>query len=38
VPAGDHVTGATVNAGARLLVRANRIGADTQLAQMARLV
>jgi Cu+-exporting ATPase len=38
VRAGDHVTGATVNAGGRLLVRANRIGADTQLAQMARLV
>ncbi|GLP82042.1 heavy metal translocating P-type ATPase [Mycobacterium antarcticum] len=35
---GDRVTGATVNAGGRLLVRANRIGADTQLAQMARLV
>jgi Cu+-exporting ATPase len=35
---GDPVTGATVNAGGRLLVRANRIGADTQLAQMARLV
>ncbi|WP_081809241.1 cation-translocating P-type ATPase [Mycobacterium sp. URHB0044] len=35
---GDQVTGATVNAGGRLVVRANRIGADTQLAQMARLV
>ena len=35
---GDHVTGATVNAGGRLVVRATRIGADTQLAQMARLV
>ncbi len=35
---GDNVTGATVNSGGRLLVRANRIGADTQLAQMARLV
>jgi Cu+-exporting ATPase len=35
---GDQVTGATVNAGGRLLVRAIRIGADTQLAQMARLV
>ncbi len=35
---GDHVTGATVNAGGRLLIRAKRIGADTQLAQMARLV
>jgi Cu+-exporting ATPase len=35
---GDTVTGATVNAGGRLLVRATRVGADTQLAQMARLV
>jgi len=35
---GDFVVGATVNAGGRLLVRATRIGADTQLAQMARLV
>ncbi|MDO3647567.1 heavy metal translocating P-type ATPase [Nocardia mangyaensis] len=38
VGAGDSVTGATVNVGGRLLVRATRIGADTQLAQMARLV
>jgi Cu+-exporting ATPase len=35
---GDPVTGATVNAGGRLLVRASRVGSDTQLAQMARLV
>ncbi len=35
---GDTVVGATVNAGGRLLVRATRVGADTQLAQMARLV
>ena len=35
---GDQVTGATVNAGGRLLVTATRVGADTQLAQMARLV
>jgi Cu+-exporting ATPase len=35
---GDTVAGATVNAGGRLVVRATRIGADTQLAQMARLV
>ncbi|WP_303708143.1 MULTISPECIES: cation-translocating P-type ATPase [Microbacterium] len=35
---GDVVTGATVNAGGRLVVRATRVGADTQLAQMARLV
>ncbi|WP_225075240.1 cation-translocating P-type ATPase [Streptomyces sp. CoT10] len=35
---GDTVTGATVNAGGRLVVEATRIGADTQLARMARLV
>ncbi len=35
---GDQVVGATVNAGGRLVVRATRVGADTQLAQMARLV
>ncbi|MFF0325358.1 heavy metal translocating P-type ATPase [Nonomuraea angiospora] len=35
---GDAVTGATVNAGGRLIVRASRVGADTQLAQMAKLV
>jgi P-type Cu+ transporter len=35
---GSEVVGATVNAGGRVLVRATRIGADTQLAQMARLV
>ena len=34
----DIVVGATVNAGGRLVVRATRVGADTQLAQMARLV
>ena len=38
VGAGDTVAGATVNAGGRLVVRATRIGDDTQLAQMARLV
>ncbi|GGO22204.1 carbonate dehydratase [Microbispora rosea subsp. aerata] len=38
VRAGDAVTGATVNAGGRLVVRATRVGSDTQLAQMARLV
>jgi Cu+-exporting ATPase len=38
VEPGDTVVGATVNAGGRLIVRATRIGADTQLAQMARLV
>ena len=35
---GDSVVGATVNAGGRILVRATRVGAETQLAQMARLV
>jgi Cu+-exporting ATPase len=35
---GDVVAGATVNAGGRIVVRATRIGSDTQLAQMARLV
>ncbi|GAA2508281.1 heavy metal translocating P-type ATPase [Winogradskya humida] len=38
VTVGDPVTGGTVNAGGRLIVRATRVGADTQLAQMARLV
>jgi P-type Cu+ transporter len=35
---GDGVVGATVNAGGRLVVRVTRIGSDTQLAQMTRLV
>ncbi|MGH3860092.1 heavy metal translocating P-type ATPase [Actinokineospora sp.] len=35
---GDPVTGSCVNAGGRLVVRATRVGSDTQLAQMARLV
>jgi Cu+-exporting ATPase len=35
---GDAVTGGCVNAGGRLVVRATRVGADTQLAQIARLV
>ncbi|HEX2177033.1 MAG TPA: heavy metal translocating P-type ATPase [Nocardioidaceae bacterium] len=35
---GDTVVGATVNVGGRLIVRATRVGSDTQLAQMARLV
>ncbi|WP_136057361.1 heavy metal translocating P-type ATPase [Microbacterium sp. K24] len=38
VASGDAVTGATTNVGGRLVVRATRIGSDTQLAQMARLV
>jgi Cu+-exporting ATPase len=35
---GDPVTGATVNSGGRLVVRATRVGPDTALAQIARLV
>ena len=35
---GFAVTGATVNAGGRIVVRATRVGADTQLAQIGRLV
>jgi len=35
---GDSVAGGTVNAGGRLLVRATTVGADTKLAQIARLV
>ncbi|CAN5611298.1 heavy metal translocating P-type ATPase [soil metagenome] len=35
---GDAVTGATVNAGGRLVVRATRVGSDTTLARMAQLV
>ena len=35
---GDTVTGATVDVGGLLHVRATRVGGDTQLAQMARLV
>ncbi|MEE6289183.1 heavy metal translocating P-type ATPase [Georgenia sp. MJ173] len=38
VAEGDPVTGATVNAGGRLVVRATRVGEDTQLAQMATMV
>ncbi|WP_137294505.1 heavy metal translocating P-type ATPase [Nocardioides dongxiaopingii] len=38
VGVGDAVVGATVNVGGRLVVRATRVGSDTQLAQMARLV
>ncbi|MFE4371656.1 heavy metal translocating P-type ATPase [Streptomyces sp. NPDC056835] len=38
VTAGDPVTGATLNAGGRLVVQATRVGADTQLARMARMV
>ncbi len=35
---GDEVAGATVNAGGRLVVRATKVGNDTALAQIARLV
>ncbi|MFJ9895022.1 heavy metal translocating P-type ATPase [Streptomyces sp. NPDC091280] len=38
VAPGDTVTGATVNAGGRLVVAAGRVGSDTRLARMARLV
>ncbi|GAA1106319.1 heavy metal translocating P-type ATPase [Pseudonocardia alni] len=38
VAVGDTVVGACVNAGGRLVVRATRVGSDTQLAQMAKLV
>ncbi|WP_030716025.1 heavy metal translocating P-type ATPase [Streptomyces sp. NRRL S-237] len=38
VVVGDFVTGATVNTSGRLVVEATRIGADTQLARMAKMV
>ena len=38
VTAGDAVTGATVSISGRLMMRATRVGSDTQLAQIARLV
>jgi Cu+-exporting ATPase len=38
VAEGDAVTGATVNAGGRIVVRATAVGQDTQLAHMAKLV
>lgn len=38
VAPGDAVAGATVNAGGRLVVRATRVGADTALAQIGRMV
>ncbi|CAM3744249.1 cation-translocating P-type ATPase [Occultella aeris] len=38
VAEGDDVAGATINSGGRLVVRATRVGSDTQLAQMAALV
>ena len=38
VAPGSEVAGATVNAGGRLVVRATKVGADTALAQIAKLV
>jgi P-type Cu+ transporter len=38
VAPGDQVAGATVNVGGRLIVRVAKVGADTALAQIARLV
>ena len=35
---GDAVTGGTVSTSGRIIVRATRVGADTQLAQMAKMV
>lgn len=38
VRSGDQVVGGTVNVGGAIVARANRVGSDTQLAQMAKLV
>ncbi|MBA8827206.1 Cu+-exporting ATPase [Saccharopolyspora lacisalsi] len=38
VAEGDEVTGATINTGGRLVVRATRVGSDTELARMTKLV
>ncbi len=38
VGVGDNVTGATLNSNGRLVVRAQRVGADTALARIGRLV
>jgi len=38
VTAGDTVTGATINTSGRLLVKATRVGSETTLAQMGKLV
>jgi Cu+-exporting ATPase len=38
VAPGDRVVGATVNVGGRLVIEVTRVGADTELARMGRLV
>jgi len=38
VTAGDRVTGAAINVGGRLVVEVTRVGADTELARLGRLV
>lgn len=38
VAPGDRVIGATVNVGGRLIVQVTRVGADTELARIARMV
>ena len=38
VSAGDRVVGATLNVGGRMVVEVTRVGADTELARMGRLV
>ena len=38
VSPGDRVTGATINTSGRIVVRATRVGADTALAQIGRMV
>ncbi|MGN6871825.1 MAG: heavy metal translocating P-type ATPase [Solirubrobacteraceae bacterium] len=38
VAPGSEIAGATINAGGRLIVRATKVGSDTALAQIARLV
>ncbi|MGG7308415.1 heavy metal translocating P-type ATPase [Curtobacterium sp. AB451] len=38
VHVGDDVTGATINVGGRLVVAVTRVGADTELARMGRLI
>ena len=38
VATGSHVAGATINVGGRLVVEVTRVGADTELARLGRLV